>query len=199
VTARKHGKDARGLLFTALSGRTGADIGESPRRSLRGQLLAAFGASPRDPDRPNTRSVATGLGVSVRTVNRWLARPDQQHTVPRTETLDRIHKAAQDAARTKPGRTAAVGDARNGPLGKRGMSITIKANQGPSEGDGYSRSRKTVWNLSPDAAQGLFDAYTSQGENGALNYLMNNPELYSMDRWWIGEVESFDIKPRYGF
>jgi hypothetical protein len=201
VTARKHGDGARTAIFEALTGRRGADV-EAAGTGVRGMLMAAFGASKRDPERPNTRAAADALGVDIRTVGRWLARPDQQHSTPKPENLEAIQSSAQAAARTKAGRSAALADTRAGNLANKGMSITVKGTMGPSsdpDGSAAPRAnRKSIWNLAPGDAQRMLDAYESGGENGALRYLMDNAHLYGMDTWHFGTVSGFDVRPLYG-
>ena len=68
----------RSSLFRGLTGRQGADVsgkaGTSP--DLRGMLLAAYGPGARGG--VNTAAAAQDLGVSRRTVERWVAPEGRQ-------------------------------------------------------------------------------------------------------------------------
>lgn len=198
MAKRKHGDAARGLFFTALSGRRDADVSGTSRGDLRGMLLAAFGPSRRDPARPDTRAAADALGVTPRTVQRWLAAPGRERIVtPRGPIMARIAAASRAAATTKRGRAAAIAATRASNIAKHGLRVTIHGVQGPRpDSVGGVRDRKAAMRLSPEHANAFFDAYESGGENGALGWLAgHSEEVYGIDGWFFGDVKGVDLGP----
>lgn len=197
MARRKHGDAARGLFFSALSRRSGADVSGTPQGDLRGMLLAAFGSSRRDPSRPDTRAAAAALGVTQRTVQRWLAGPERERSKPKPQTLAQIAQASRKAATTKAGRRAAIAATRkDSRIARRGMRIVIHGIQGLQQGPDYERDRKTVMQLTPENSNGFFDAYESGGENGALSFLVDHcDEVYGVDSWYFGEIKGIDLGP----
>lgn len=186
----QHGPNARGLIFRALSGRSGSDV-SGRGGDLRSMLIGAFGTSPRDPSRPNTKAAAAGLGVTPRTVQRWLAGEGQERiSQPRPATMRALQRASRQAASTRRGRAAAVGGVR-ARAAKRGLALRIRGNQGHDPA--YRRRRTTQWNLHPAQAEGFLSAYEQGGENGALQWLSGHPELYGMDSWGFGDIQGFQI------
>ena len=78
--------DLRGKLFSAITGRD-ADVSGQPGGDLRGMLMAVGGASRRTQSGIDLTKAAKSLGVSRRTVERWVKteqtgtgqRPSAQH------------------------------------------------------------------------------------------------------------------------
>ena len=194
----RYGPQARSALFQALTGRAGADVSGAPTADLRGMLLAAFGPSPRDPTRPNTALAAQRLGITQRTVQRYLAAEGRERIGrPRPDILRRISTAARQAASTQRGRAAAVRDVRDSGLPRWGMSLTIRGLQGPDPD--YQRRRTVTMNLDPDHAGAFIDAYVAHGENGALGYLADNAEhVYQIESWHFADVTDVDLGGPYG-
>ncbi len=186
-------------LFQSLTGRAGADVSGSPEGNLRGMLLAAFGPSRRDSSRPDTRTAAKSLGVSQRTVERWLADPGKQHYRPRAASLEKVTKRARQASSTKRGRERAVRQARQAGVGHpEGARVSITGDQGPEKQ--YARFRSTNFDLDdPGLSDGFVQAYIDGGDQGAMGYLRDNADAaYGMDRWHFGSLDDVSVQGEYG-
>ncbi|TFF04352.1 hypothetical protein [Cellulosimicrobium funkei] len=192
--------DTRGRLFQALTGRRGADV-SGAGSNMRGMLLAAFGASRRDPSKPDTAAAAKGLGVSQRTVQRWLAPSTRQHQRPKPATVQKLTTKARQAATTKTGRARAlaqVAAARGLPSG--GFRVGVTGYQGLELDPSYARVRHVPFDLdSPELTQGFLNAYVQGGEKGAMGWLTKNvDEIYGVDRWEFGRIDSIDVTGLHG-
>lgn len=182
--------DTRNAFFRALTGQGGADVQGG---SLKGMLLAAFGGSKKDRDRPDTAAAAKGLGVSQRTVQRWLAGEGHQRQLPRPTTMKKLTTRARQAASTRAGRARALADARH-QLTRRGFQIRISGVQGPQPGPDYMRPRTTGMNLDdPQLAAGFLDAWERGGDAGAQRYLIDQQVYY--DTWAFESIDDIAILP----
>jgi hypothetical protein len=186
-----------------LTGRTGADVEGSASGNLRGMLLAAFGSSRRDPSRPNVAAAAQALGVTSRTVQRWLAAEGQQRiTHPRPETLGAISRLSRQAATTRRGRARALAAPQGrvaAQAAKRGMSLRISGKQGidPDPESEYIRRRATHWHLDPSSAAALQDAWVRGGDKGALDWLASHSDIYGVSEWTFHDIEGIEAKGLY--
>ena len=189
---------SRDEFFRALSGRTGADPTGQAGKGLAGQLLAAFGPSRRDPSKPNTAAAAKALGVTQRTVQRWLADSSRQHQRPRQETMKKIATRSRQAATTKRGRQRSTA-----PIAakytKTGMRLTLTGVQGPEPGPDYERFRTVAFEFDPDLAAAFMNAYETGGDAAARAFISRHaPELYNMPTWNIGDVDNVQLSGPYG-
>lgn len=183
-----YGPNARGALFAALTGRTGADVSGARDADLGAQLRAAFGVSRRDPTRPDTAAAAVGLGLSIRQIQRYL-RGDSR---PSPDTRNRLTTIARQAATTQRGRRAAVAGIRDAHT-QRGMRITIRGQQGPSAD--YARQRTITMNLNPDLAAAFYSAYVDRGDQGALTFLAGtSDQTYFVDSWYFGDITDLNVR-----
>lgn len=189
--------EARGTFFEALTGRAGADVTGSSGGDLRSMLMAAYGTSARDPRSPNTAAAARGLGVSQRTVQRWIASPDKQHQKPRTATLKKLSTRARQAATTKRGRERSIAPRRD-RLTKRGFRLSITGVQGPDHGPGYTRRRNVPFDIDPDRAEAVLDAYIQGGDAGVQEYLVKNVHEIYHDSWVFEDIDSVNLFGPYG-
>lgn len=190
--------NTRGIFFRAITGRRGADVDGTDSGGIRGKLLAAFGSSGRDATRPNTAAAAKGLGVSQRTVQRWLAQEGQERTQPRASNLKALNARARQAATTKRGRQQALATSRANILGNRGMRFTVNGVQGPDHGPGYARLRNVNFDLSPDQAQAFLAAWQQGGDAAAQQYITSNaPDIYH-DSWVFEHINDVNISGIYG-
>lgn len=185
-------------FFRALSGRTSADPAGAGPEGLRGQLIAAFGTSRRDPNRPDTAAAAASLGVTQRTVQRWLATAGHQRQRPRASLQSKIATRARQAATTKRGRQRAIA-ATASTYTKSGMRLTISGVQGIEPGRDYVRPRTVPLDFDPELAQGLMAAYVDGGDAGAKQFISDNAYLiYQVPSWYIDRVDDIDVGPLYG-
>jgi hypothetical protein len=191
--------DRRSSFFQALTGRAGADVSGTAGGDVRGMLIAAYGASHRDPAKPDTAAAAKSLGVSQRTVQRWLADPTrQQHYRPRADLLTKLSTRARQAATTKRGREKAIKDTLLAKGLPTGMRVSVTGQQGPERA--YARFRTANFDLDdPSLSYGFVTAYIDGGDQGAIDWLRDNSDLtYNMDRWHFGDVEDVEIRGPYG-
>lgn len=184
----RYGAQARGAVFAALTGRTGADVPGARDADLGAQLRAAFGVSRRDPTRPDTAAAAAGLGISQRQVQRYLAGTNR----PSPATRSRLTTAARQAATTQRGRRAAVAAVRNA-RSQRGINITIRGLQGPTAD--YARQRTITMNLDRNLATNFYNAYVDRGDIGALDFLAGNSEqTYFIDSWHFTDINDLNVR-----
>lgn len=182
--------DTRNAFFRALTGSSSADVQGG---SVKGMLIAAFGGSKKDGARPDTAAAAKGLGVSQRTVQRWLAAEGHQRQAPRATTLKALSTKARQAASTRAGRARAIAGVRQ-QLTKRGFQLQIAGVQGPQAGPGYMRLRTTGMNLDdPQVAAGFLDAWERGGDAAAQRYLIDQQVYY--DSWAFESIEDISILP----
>ena len=134
--------DLRGKLFAALTGRQ-VDVSGTAGADLRGQLMAVGGPSGRTKSGIDLTKAAKGLGVSRRTVERWVKteqtgdgqRPSPGHA-------KKLATKARQAATTKAGRKAALaGSTVRQAVASRGARLSITGLQGPrAAGRDYMRN-----------------------------------------------------------
>lgn len=191
-------------LFSTLLGRPAADISGSTTGDLRGQLIAAFGPAKRtpkgEPTRPNVQAAAKGLGVTERTVQRWLADPTKQHYTPRKATAEKIATTARKAVSTKRGRQRAVRQAKESKTGAASNAegrLTVTGEQGPEEG--YARMRTVNFDVPFDLYDEMIDSFVQDGEPGVMDFLRDNIDvIYAMGSWYFGTLESVTIHGAFG-
>lgn len=187
--------DTRNAFFRALTGSTQADVEAGESSSLKGMLLASFGGSKKDAARPDTAAAAKGLGVSQRTVQRWLAAEGHQHQKPRPATLKQLTTRARQAATTQRGRARSIAGQRD-KLIRDGFRLNVAGVQGPEAGPGYMRNRTTAMNLDPTQAAGFLDAWTRGGDAAAQRYLIDNQIYY--DTWAFEHIDGLSLEGPYG-
>lgn len=181
----------RSTLFNALTGRQG-DVSGQAGADVRSMLLAAFGAASTKSG-VNLTAAAAGLGVSRRTVERYVTTAGQR-IAPRGPRLQAIRTAARQAATTKRGRRTALADARRGPLSRYGAKISIRGEQGPTRaGTEYRRNRRVDLILDPDAVAGLWSAYEDGGDKSAVSFLEGFADSEYVPGWELGSIDSLDL------
>jgi hypothetical protein len=162
-------------------------------------LMAAFGPSSRDPNRPDVAAAARGLGVSARTVQRWLAPPGRQRIAhPRPQTMQAITTRSRQAATTRRGRSRAIAAPQGraaAQASRRGMSLRITGSQGVDPD--YNRRRTTIWHLDPNNAGALQDAWVRGGDQGALDWLSAHSDIYGVDSWNFDGVDNVEARGLY--
>lgn len=189
--------DRRSLFFKAMTGREAAAVSGSKSESILDMLKTVA-------HRPNgtvdTKRAAQELGVSQRTIQRWVKgtqKPNLQHG----KTLQ---KKSRQVASTKAGRKKAIQESLKGSrkrMAQRGAKITVKGMQGVSGansmGDDYKRLRSATLNLTPDQMQDLMHAYAETGDRGIGEYLEKlYSDNYGAGQWnmkWINEINLKEI------
>lgn len=175
----------RNAMFSAMTGTKGANVAGGG--DVRAMLNAVYGATRRGKDVIDTREAARRLGVSQRTVQRWLAGKNK----PSSDHLKSLQTKSRQASTTKRGRERAVKRAvANKKIKADGVRVRVAGTQGPL---GYERDRNSAQKLSPDEYQGLLNAYASGGDDGALNYLQSVYDAKYVDNWRFSGVSDFRI------
>ena len=177
--------EQRRALFQALTGNEGADVGAGD--NVAGMLRTVYGTVRRGQAVVDTREAARRLGVSQRTVQRWL----KNENAPSPEHLAALRKRSRQAATTKRGSARALKRAiATAGFQRDGVRVEVSGMQGPQD---YARDRLSRLKLAPDEYQGLLDAYAEGGDNAALEYLQ---EVYGekyVDNWRFNTVSGFRL------
>lgn len=175
----------RTSLFTALTGRPASDPGQGDVRS---QLITAFGASPRDPSRPDTAAAAKALGVSQRSVQRWVA---GQGISPAHRS--NVARRARQAMTTKRGRARVLAQTAGAgrPPGRKGQGLFVGGVQGvtSSIADNY-RDRETGVVLSEADLEDLRQTWAEHGEEGAAAWLHQHWDSHYVGGWHFNQIDN---------
>ena len=192
--------DLRGKLFTALTGRD-ADVSGQAGGDLRGMLMAVGGASRRTKSGIDLTKAAKSLGVSRRTVERWV-KTEQTGTGqrPSAQHAKSLATKARQAATTKAGRRAALaGSSMRQAIASRGARLSITGLQGPhAAGRDYMRNRTTQLELDPADAEAMMDAWENGGEKGFMTWATGHWGNEYLDDWKFDAVDAIDIERPYG-
>lgn len=176
-------------LFRGLTGRAG-----NPTGSIKEMLIAAYGSNK--PGRPDTRKAAQDLGVSQRTVQRWIAGEDRkQRNKPKADSLSKVRIRARQAATTKKGRKAAVQKARENLSNRKAVQLSIYAMQGPKTGGkDYSRLRSTSIQVSGDEVEAMFDAYERGGDKAVTQWLETQYSGSYVPDWGLADIRDMKLQ-----
>ncbi len=191
VLSRERGKMSS-QFFGTMTGRTGDISGRPDPANIKDQLLAAYGPGRRS--EVNTAAAAKDLGVSQRTVERWIAPQGRQRiTNPRLGTLATLAGRAKQAATTKTGRRTAMRTVRVSKQGKSlakyGGKLTIDAVQGPKN---YERDRAITLELTPDQVEAMWAAYEQGGDKAMVGWLNGRGDDY-VGGWSFLQINDFDL------
>lgn len=179
----------RNTLFQALTGRDGAETSGKSPADVRGMLSTLYSTTRQGEPAIDTRAAAKGLGVSQRTVQRWL----KAESKPATASLQKLTKKSRQAATTKRGRAAMVKRTANPDFRKHGVKVEIRGWQGPTDNPDYKRNRRAQQNLTPEQYEQLLDAYAQGGDEGAMAYVQSVFQDRYVDDWQFNTVERFDL------
>jgi transposase-like protein len=190
----------RGKLFTALTGQA-ADVAGKADGDVHGMLLAVGGTSTKTQSGIDLSKAATKLGVSRRTVERWVKtaktgsgqRPSLGHG-------KQLARKARQAATTIAGRRTALAESTLGKaITRRGARLAITGLQGPrANGREYLRFRTTMLDLDPLTAQAMLAAYQAGGDKGFMTWATTVWGDEYVPDWGFGEVASIEIQRPYG-
>jgi transposase len=170
----------------------------SGKGDIVGMLLAVGGSSSRTASGIDTARAAKRLGVSPRTVQRWLhtAKTGQgQH--PSGENAKKLVTKSRQAATTKRGRQAAL--ARSGARTRlaRGATVSMDGWQGPgSSKDPYGRDRVTSFTLDPEDVEHMLNAWEDGGQEGFLSWVSNHwsEQKDYPPNWTFGGDGEIDVR-----
>lgn len=135
----------------------------------------------------STAEAAKALGVSQRTVQRWLKGVHN----PKQTVMNNLKKKARQAVTTKRGRQQTVRRARTSqriPTG--GVKISITGFQGPSD---YPRDRTIQQKLTPEEYENFRSAWAMGGDVAAREYLEAVLSEKYVDDWKIGNITSMSM------
>lgn len=191
--------DLRGHLFAALTGRQ-ADVSGKADGDVRGMLMAVGGASTRTKSGIDLTAAAGKLGVSRRTVERWVKTAQtgagQRPSAPHAKTLA---AKARQAATTKAGRKAALAGSAARQAASRGARLSITGFQGPhAAGKDYMRLRTTQVELDPADAEAMLNAWENGGEKGFMAWATDTWGNEYLPDWKFDAVDGIDVERPYG-
>ncbi|UQN31787.1 hypothetical protein [Brachybacterium kimchii] len=177
-------------IFQGLTGRQGSPTGGS----VRSMIVAAFGTTSRGG--PNTRAAAQELGVSQRSVQRWIAGEDRkQRSKPRADHLSTLRTSARQAATTKKGRKASLDKARSRFANRKSARLTTHGMQGPEGGGtGYSRQRTVTVELGANDIDAMFDAYEKGGDAAVTQWLEQHHSANYVPGWTFEGIDTIGIE-----
>ncbi len=163
-----------------------------------GELLAyAYGPGPRG-GAVNTRAAADALGVSVRTVQRWLH--TAQPSTPSAAHLRAIRGAVRALARHRPAtpspehlrqiRSAARAKAADRHT-RVGGTLRARGWQGPRDDPKYKRHRYVEWDLGPEELQAMLDEWIAAVDDTAAWEAFQDAfgVAYGTDGWSFGDSD----------
>ncbi len=179
----------RNTLFQAITGRRGAQTSGSATADVRGMLSTLYSTSRRGESVIDTRAAAKGLGVSQRTVQRWL----KADAKPAGVNLQKLTKKSRQAATTKRGRAATIRRTANPDFRKNCAKVEIRGWMGPSDDPQYKRNRRAMQNLTPEQYEGLLDAYAQGGDEAAMAYVQSVFHDSYVDDFRFNTVDRFDL------
>lgn len=194
--------ERRGVLFSGLFGKQlggGVDV-SGKGNDIVSMLRTAYGPGPRG-NAVDTRSAAKELGVSQRTVQRWIAAKDHQHAKPKPSHLKAIRKASRQAATTKKGRQRHIAKARSSPQARKidqlGGQLTVKAKSGVvSGGKAYVRDRLPVkFKVPPRDIDAMWSAYEQGGEKGFSQWLTSWADSNYVDGFEFEKISNISLEP----
>jgi len=174
--------------FGFLTGRTATGVLDGDRNA---QLVVAYGASRRDPTRVDVAAAAKGLGVTRRSVQRWLAGGgiSPAHAA-------KLQKTARQAMTTKRGRQRVMratraSKAAQRPPGKTGLRIG--GVQGVLSGttDAH-RDRVTNVSFTDNDLEAMQDLWVEHGTAGAAAFLHQQMDQHYCEGWQFLSVDDLD-------
>lgn len=177
-------------IFKGLTGRDGSTHGGSVRELL----TAAYGTNKRGG--PDTRAAAESLGVSQRSVQRWLAGENRKERhKPRGDHLSTLRTKARQAATTKKGRKDSLARSRNRFTGRKHAKLTTHGLQGPQGGGkGYSRVRTVTIDLGGQDLDAMFDAYEKGGDKAVTDWLQEHHSENYVPGWTFENIDRIGIE-----
>lgn len=177
-------------LFQGLTGRQGTPTGGG----VKDLIIAAFGTTKRGG--PDTRAAAEHLGVSQRSVQRWIAGENRkQRNAPRADRLSALRTTARQAATTRTGRKAALSDARARFATRKTARLTTYGVQGPlAAGKSYSRLRPVTLELGSADIDALFDAYERGGDKAVQAWMSDHFSENYVPDWGFERIDKISLQ-----
>ena len=176
-------------FFRFATGLAGDVSGRVDPSLVREQLIAAYGPGRRGAA-IDTRAAAKDLGVTQRTVERWIAAEGRQRSTPKLAVVAAAG-GALPAGRHHQGRASPLRSARmrNTSQGKNkanfGGRLTIDGYQGPK---GYPRIRAITLDLPPDQVEAMWSAYEAGGQKAMLDWVNGRGDEY-VQGWSVDRLD----------
>ena len=189
----------RNTVFGALTGISG-DVSGDRGGDLRNMLMA-IGGPAKTKSGINLTEVATALGVTRRTVERWVTTDGVERGKPKPAMLSVVVTKSRQAASTQRGRVKALGRMRGGTgagsagaaITTYGAKLTVRAHQGVvAGGREYLRDRTIALALDPDQVNAMNAAYVQGGDKAFLEWLEDRADSYAAG-WGIDRIDSLDL------
>lgn len=179
----------RKRLFESMTGRTG-DVSGAAGGSLTDKLQAAFGPGKRGAP-VNVKAAADALGVTPRTVQRWIS---GQIRTPKADHSKALTRMARQAATTKAGRKAAMASRRGDRASRFGATVRIQGTQGPMD---YERPKRWAnLDLSGSDIDAMRTAYEEGGDKGLMSWTQGWLDQNYVEDWNIQTLDDWDIRSK---
>lgn len=175
----------RARLFNVMTGRDGNPLSGT----VADRLAAAFGPGKRG-GRVNVAAAAKALGVTPRTVQRWVS---GEIRTPRPAKAREIDRRARQAATTKRGRKVAMAQRRAARISPRGAQLVVGGKMGPGTDLAYQRRRIVRHQLSPEAIEAMQVAYEEGGHEGLIQRTEEILSSEYLDDFTISDINDFRI------
>lgn len=191
----------RNTVFGALSGIAGSDVSGERGAQLR-DMLMAIGGPAKTKSGINLTEVAAELGVTRRTVERWVTTDGTERGKPKPATLKTVATKARQAASTQRGRAKALGRGRSGAgagsggaaISTYGARLTVRAHQGVvAGGREYLRDRTISLSLDPESVEAMQAAYVQGGDKAFVAWAENHADMTYAAGWGIDRIDSLDL------
>lgn len=150
-------------------------------------LRSVYGASSRDPQRPDLRTAAVDLGMSTRQLRRWVSGESR----PRANNprLQRLQRLTRTALTSRAGRARSLGpQAPTRP--EAAPTIRIGGVQGVrSSNDDAYRDRTTEIDLSPEEYAELQQLWVEHGNAGMVDGLHALADRNYYEQWHFQSID----------
>lgn len=189
----------RQALFEALTGRTDHSLDRTAPTDVAAMLMSRFAYEYRGEQRVNTADAAKFLGVSRRTVQKYL----KQGRMPdKSPAYKKLRLAIRQQVTRKAGRQATVAEARRkaaASLEKNGgVRLKVYGMQGPppSSKEDLRRVRNSYHEISGDQFEQMLDAYVDGGDQAMQDWLQDTfaGEGGYLPDWTISSIDRLDIE-----
>jgi hypothetical protein len=160
----------------------------SAQGGLADALRSVYGASPRDPDRPDLRAAADDLGMSTRQLRRWASGESR----PRSDNprLQKLRRRVRESTTTKAGRRRAMGRT-PAPMPQTATGIKVGGVQGVrSSNDDQYRDRNSEIDLTPEEYAELQQLWVENGHAGLTAGLHAHYSDHYVSNWHFESIDS---------
>lgn len=189
----------RQAVFEGLTGRGDHALDRTDPTDVEAMLMARFSYNYRGEERVNTADAAKFLGVSRRTVQKYL----KQGFMPeKSPSYKKLRLSIRQQVTRKAGRLSAVEQARQraaASLEKNGgVRLKVYGMQGPppSSKEDLRRIRNSYHEISGDQFEQMLDAYVDGGEQGMQDWIQDTfaGEGGYLPDWTISSIDRLDIE-----